>query len=73
MSEEEEAVKEDSTRKRGKRSKGSQTSEENESAACLCHDCASMAHLIASMGKKLHKALRCIEEIESLKQKQSDL
>ena len=70
---EEEAVKEDSRRKKRKRSKGSQASEENESAACLCHDCASMAHSIASMGKKLDKALRCIQEIESLKQEQSDL
>ena len=70
---EEEVAKEDSRRKRRKRSKGSQTSEENESAACSCHDCASMAHSIASMEKKLDKALRCIQEIESLKQKQSDL
>ena len=70
---EEEAAKEDSRRKRRKRSKGSQTSEENESAACSCHDCASMAHSIASMEKKLEKALRCIQEIESLKQEQSDL
>ena len=72
MSEEEE-VKEDSRRQRRKRRKGSQTSEENESAACSCHDCASMANSIASMGKKLDKALRSIQEIESLKQKQSDL
>ena len=70
---EEEAAKEDARRKRRKRSKGSQTSEENKSAACSCHDCASMAHSIASVEKKLDKALRCIQEIESLKQKQSDL
>ena len=70
---EEEAVKEDSRRKKRKRSKGSQASEENESAACSCHDCASMAHSIASLGKRLDKALRCIQEIESLKQEQSDL
>ena len=70
---EEELAKEDSRGNRRKRSKGFQTSEDNESAAGSCHDCASMALSIASTEKKLDKALRCIQEIESLKKKQSNL
>ena len=70
---EEEPAKDNSRSKRRKRSKGSQTSENNGPTECSCHDCASMANLIASMENKLDKALQCIEEIECLKKKQMDL
>ena len=69
MSENEAATKDDSgSRKRRKRSKGSQTCCEE-----CCGSCHNMADSIAEIKEKLDKALNCIQEIEGLKQKQSCL
>ena len=65
MSENEAATKDDSgSRKRRKRSKGSQTCCEE-----CCGTCHNMADSIAAIKEKLDKALNCIQEIEGLKQK----
>ena len=69
MSENEAATKDDSgSRKRRKRSKGSQTCCEE-----CCGTCHNMADSITAIKEKLDKALNCIQEIEGLKQKQSCL
>ena len=69
MSENEETTKDDSgSRKRRKRSKGSQTCHEE-----CCGTCHNMADSIAAIKEKLDKALDCIQEIEGFKKKQSCL
>ena len=68
MTEEQQATKESSIRKRRKRSKGSQT--DNEDCEIEhCHGCKNMADSLAEINSKLDKALSCIKEIEELKQK----
>lgn len=62
-----------STRKGRNRSKRSQTDDDDESAVCSCHSCLNMANSVASIKKKLDEALRCIQEIEALKQTQRDV
>ena len=72
MAEEQQATKESSTRKRRKRSKGSQT--DNEDCEIEhCHGCTNMAESLAEINSKLDKALTCIGEMEVLKQKQENL
>ena len=72
MTEEQQATKESSIRKRRKRSKGSQT--DNEDCEIEhCHGCTNMADSLAKINSKLDKALSCIREMEELKQKQEYL